>query len=93
MGRPTGGVAVTTALWAVMVEGLELIAELVNSKAPGAAAGVGEVIRSLLEGIHGKTSPEVILAELESLRTRLKANDEEADKALHDRFDTTEATK
>ena len=72
------------------VEGLETIQKLTNvggSRAGEALTAISLVIEVLLEGFAGKTSPDVVRAQLKTHLDAISAGDDAAQKAIHDRFD------
>ncbi len=73
----------TEALQMILAEGLELAHKLLGK---GMVDAAHEVVRTLLEGIHGHTSPQVVLDSLQSMRDRLAETDAAADRALKDKF-------
>lgn len=73
----------------VVIDGLEAIEKLTHvggAKADAALAATRAVVVALREGIDGTTSPQIVLAQIESLHDALAANDAEALAALHARF-------
>jgi hypothetical protein len=77
----------------VAIDGLEAIERLTHiggPKAEAALAATRAAVVALREGFDGKTSPQVVLAQIESLHDDLAKNDAEALAALHDKFKVPE---
>jgi hypothetical protein len=78
----------------VAIDGLEAIEKLTHiggPKAEAALAATRAAVVALREGFDGKTSPQIVLAQIEALHDELKQNDATADAALHDKFKVPEA--
>ncbi len=67
-----------------VTEALELLAKIANS---GAIEAVKEGIAALSAGVHGKTSPAIVLDKLKALN-RVAADNAEAAKELHAKYHT-----
>ncbi len=65
----------------VVVYGLELIKKI------GTLEKAHEIVDALLEGLHNKTTPEIVMINLKSLENRITLGNAERDKELHDKFD------
>lgn len=73
----------------VAVDGLELIEKITNvggDKADAILAATKAAIVALREGFDGKTSPQIVLSQLEALHDSLRLNDAAADAALRSKF-------
>jgi aspartate/glutamate racemase len=70
------------------VHGLGVIGSISKTvgKAESALEAIQNIVEAIHEGLDGKTSSEVVLAEIEATRVALAANDEHADQVLHDKF-------
>jgi hypothetical protein len=73
----------------VALDAVELIAKVINAGGPADAivAGIRALLVAVRDGIDGKTSPEVVMAQIDALRSELASNDAGADAALDKRFD------
>lgn len=69
-----------------VAERIEGWAHVGGDKAEAALAAIRSALAALKEGIAGKTSPEVVLAQLEALHVSLRDNDAAADSALDAKF-------
>lgn len=72
------------------VDGLELIQGLTGvGGLPAAKAlqAIDKVVKTLRDGMEGKTSPEIVARDLDSLRAELLNNDAAADAALREKFE------
>jgi hypothetical protein len=77
----------------VAIDGLEAIERLTHiggPKAEAALAATRAAVVALREGFDGKTSPHVVLAQIESLHDALAQNDAAALAVAHDRFKVPE---
>lgn len=74
----------------VVFDGLTVLEDLLKLGKPIEAtlSAVRAGLVALREGIDGKTSPQVVLLQIESLRDSLAENDANADSALDKRFPT-----
>lgn len=72
----------------VVKSGLELVVALLGDRSPAALDAADDAVRAMLEGVNGETSAELVAQELLNLQDGIKANDDAADKALADKFDT-----
>lgn len=73
----------------VAIDALSMIRGLTKvggDKTASALAAVGAIVDTLQDGLAGKTSPEIIAAELDALIRRIADNDAAADAALDARF-------
>lgn len=72
----------------VALDGLEMIARWVHLPVPAEqiVTAIRAALTAIAEGTDGVTSPQVVLAQLESLQTSLAANDVAADADLDRRF-------
>ncbi|UCC72055.1 MAG: hypothetical protein JSV86_17055 [Gemmatimonadota bacterium] len=74
------------------IDGLNAIAAAVGGATAGTAGGVLTVVRVILatieEGFDGKITPERVREELAKLNLSLAANDDAADAALQDKFES-----
>lgn len=71
------------------LRGLEVIQKLTNVggvKAEGVVAAIRGVTKAISEGFDGKTSPEIVLAELEAFAASIANNDAAADAELANKF-------
>jgi hypothetical protein len=57
-----------------------------REKALAALAAIKSIATTLLDGLEGKTSPQVVLSHLESLQESLRGNDAAADAAIDRKF-------
>lgn len=76
-------------LFEVLVHGFELIEKL----SPDLPVTARSIVKAIKEGTSGKTSPEIVLAELRSLRDLISHNDAEIDERVHKKFDVTDEEK
>ena len=77
----------------IAVHALELIQGITNiGGAPAVAtlALIKGITNAVQDGFNGKTSPEVVLAELEAFRHSLAIRDADKDRKLERRFDTSD---
>jgi hypothetical protein len=78
------------AMAGVLVDAIGLIDKLVHSG--GAAEAIVEGLKTLLvslrDGVDGKTTPQVVMSHLETLREQLGLNDATADADLARKFPT-----
>ncbi len=74
----------------IATAGLELIVTLLGERTPKALDAADDAARALLEGLKRQTTLEVVEADLNALREGIATNDAAADKALRDKFDTSE---
>lgn len=74
----------------VALDGLETIQKLTNvggDRAGEALTAISLVVEALQEGFTGKTSPDVVHAQLKAHQDAIAAGDIAAQAALHDKFD------
>jgi len=74
-----------------LIEGLATIQKLTQiggDRTGEALTAISLVIETLEEGFSGKTSPDVVMAQLKAHQDALAAGDAAAQKAIHDQFDT-----
>lgn len=74
----------------VLDDGLSLIIALLGHGTPDAVKAAEAAAHSLREGIDGKTTPELVLQQLNGFRDTLAAKDAEELNKLHEKFDTGE---
>ena len=79
---------ITPELITVIGEGLKLIVTLLAKGTPDANEKAKAMALALSHGTEGKTSAELVLAELQSFRDDLEQNDNDALEALRARFAT-----
>jgi hypothetical protein len=72
----------------VALDGIAMLDDLIGLGKPVEAtlAAVKAAVTALREGVDGKTSPQVVLSQLESLKESLAENDAAADTALDRKF-------
>lgn len=73
----------------VALDGLDFIETLTHvggDKAEAALKVAHATIAALKDGFAGKLDPQAVIAQIDTLRDGLKANDDAADKALAERF-------
>lgn len=69
--------------------GLEVIHELTNvggTKAEGVLVAIRGVLTAIHDGFDGKTTPDIVLAEIESFRHSIAGNDTTVDTELDEKF-------
>lgn len=74
------------------IHGLEIIQDLTKlggGKAEYALKTIDSVVQTLIDGFDGNTSPEIVLAAIQSLNSKLDSNDLQIDIELHKKFDTS----
>lgn len=69
------------------VEAIQVITQIGGPPASEVLVAVQAIIKTLLDGVSGATSPEVVLAEITATADRHAINNAAADKAIDARFD------
>ncbi len=69
-----------------LIEGLELLGKIANT---GALDAIKEGIHTITEGVHGKTTPEIVLDNLKAL-DHITADNAAAAAELHAKYHPTD---
>ncbi len=73
----------------VLDSGLQMIhglSKVTGTKMSTALTAIRLVVEALRDGVHGKTSPEIVQADLDSLLKSISDSDAAADKMLAEKF-------